>query len=183
MAIVGFGGLGQEIAVRTKAFGLRVLAVRRDPTRPSPWADEVHGTESLHTVLTRADFVVLCAPATDATRGLIDADALRRMHPEAFLINVARGDLVDEEALFRALTEGWIAGVWVRRVVGLCRPASVRTALPCSLPSGDSSSSQRRRRRRRGGEHVRGPRPDDRGWHRERGGIRGWTSAEAPRGR
>ena len=110
VAIVGFGGLGQEIAVRTRAFGLRVLAVRRDPTRPSPWADEVHGSESLHTALSRADFVVLCLPATDTTRGLIDADALRRMRPEAFLINVARGDLVDEEALFRALTENWIAG-------------------------------------------------------------------------
>jgi phosphoglycerate dehydrogenase-like enzyme len=110
VAIVGFGGLGREVAVRVRAFGARVLAVRRDPSRPAPGADEVFGSDALHEVLARADFVVLCLPVTDETRGLIDGAALASMGPDSFLINVARAELVDEQALFDALTERRIAG-------------------------------------------------------------------------
>jgi D-3-phosphoglycerate dehydrogenase len=109
LAIVGFGKIGQALARRAAGLGLRVLAVDRAARRG---AIEALGAEpaGLDEALAQADFVSLHCPLTDETRGLIDESRLRRMKPTAFLVNSARGGLVDHGALLRALREGRIAG-------------------------------------------------------------------------
>lgn len=110
MAIVGLGSIGEEVAKRAKAFGMRVLGVKRDPTRHAGNADAVFAPQDLLEVLSQADFVVLTVPLTTETRKLISEDELRAMRSTAYLINVSRGALVHEGPLARALSEGWIAG-------------------------------------------------------------------------
>jgi D-3-phosphoglycerate dehydrogenase / 2-oxoglutarate reductase len=109
LAVVGFGKIGQALAGRAAGVGLRVLAVDRNARRAGLEAVGAEQAE-LDDALGEADFVSLHCPLTDETRGLIDEARLRRMKPGAFLINTARGGLVDHDALHRALSEGWIAG-------------------------------------------------------------------------
>ncbi len=110
LGLVGLGSVGEAIAVRARALGLRVIAVRRHP-RPDPEpADEQWGPERLGELLARSDFVVLADPLTPETRGLIGREALARMKPGATLVNLGRGGLVDEEALIESLRGGRIAG-------------------------------------------------------------------------
>jgi phosphoglycerate dehydrogenase-like enzyme len=109
LLVVGAGAIGGEIARRAAVFGLRVVAVKRTPGAVAG-ADEVVTCERLLDVLPRADFVVLVVPVTPRTVGMIGERELRAMRPTAFLINIARGSVVDERALVRGLGEGWIAG-------------------------------------------------------------------------
>jgi phosphoglycerate dehydrogenase-like enzyme len=109
LGVVGAGAIGTEIARRGAAFGMRVLAVKRTPG-PVDGADEVVGADGLHGVLGRSDFVVLVVPQTPSTRGMIGEAALRAMKPTAYLVNIARGNVVDEPALVHALRKQWIAG-------------------------------------------------------------------------
>ena len=109
LAVVGAGAIGGEIARRAAAFGLRVLAVKRTPG-PVERAAEVLTTPQLREALSRADFVVLVVPVTPETRRLVGESELRAMRSTAYLINIARASVVDEEALVRALREDWIAG-------------------------------------------------------------------------
>jgi phosphoglycerate dehydrogenase-like enzyme len=124
VGLVGFGGVGREIARRVASLGARVVAVKRTPADPGD-ADltplvgggslvhriEVgHGRDGFHRVLSESDVVVLCAPETGATRGLMDADAFARMKQGALLVNVGRGRLVDEDALVSALESGRLRG-------------------------------------------------------------------------
>lgn len=94
--IVGRGRIGDAVARRVQGFGAEVLAAGRD--------------DALGPLLERADVVSLHCPLTDATRGLIGEAELRALGPEGYLVNTARGPVVDTGALVRALTEGWIAG-------------------------------------------------------------------------
>jgi phosphoglycerate dehydrogenase-like enzyme len=113
VAIVGMGNVGQEVARLAKALNMRVLGVRRSGASLESGdyvADEIVGPLELLSVLSRSDFVVTCLPLTEETHHLVGELALRAMKPTAFLINVSRGAVVDEAALLRALTEGWIAG-------------------------------------------------------------------------
>lgn len=111
LGIVGLGSIGLETAKLAKCFGMRVLASRRSDTEaPAGTVDTLVPAERLHDLLSASDFVVLTAPSTAATYHLIGEAELRAMQPHAVLINVARGALVDEAALVRALREGWIAG-------------------------------------------------------------------------
>lgn len=103
IGVVGFGAIGSAVADRAKAFGMNVLAVRRSTSLPSPQADEVFGPDELHQVLGRSHAVVLCAPATPETEDLFDAAAFEAMLPGGVFCNVARGSMVDEEALQTAL--------------------------------------------------------------------------------
>ncbi|MCX7556063.1 2-hydroxyacid dehydrogenase [Xanthomonadaceae bacterium JHOS43] len=107
LGIFGFGALGQAVSRLAEAFGMQVL-VAQLPGRPART-----GTLPWREVLARADVVSLHCPLTDATRGLIDADALATMKPGAFLINTARGGLVDEVALADALRSGHLGGAGV----------------------------------------------------------------------
>jgi phosphoglycerate dehydrogenase-like enzyme len=119
LGIVGYGRIGQAVARRALAFDMEVRAIRRDAGRPDPnGLAYLRGPEALDDVLGRADFLALTLALTPATRGLIDARALARMKPGAVLINVARAEVVDEDALYEALHRGALAGaaldVWYR---------------------------------------------------------------------
>jgi len=109
LLIIGAGGIGQEIAVRAKAFGMRIFGSSRHP-KPLPNFDKVVGTNEWKELLPEAEFVVIATPLTPETKGMIDVDTLRLFRPDSYLINIARGAIVDESALTTALQEGWIAG-------------------------------------------------------------------------
>lgn len=112
VGIVGYGSIGAEIARLLAPFGTRIVATRRHPELGSGELSnvEVWGVERLHDLLKIADVVVIAAPLTDTTAGLIGAAELQEMPGHAWLINIARGRLVDELALRRALAAGWIGG-------------------------------------------------------------------------
>ncbi len=109
LGIVGFGRIGRAVAVKAKAFGLNILAA--DPVTPAETVTSF-GAElvTLDTLLQESDFVSLHAPLTPETRNMIGREQLAAMKEEAFLINAARGPLIDEEALFEALSKRQIAG-------------------------------------------------------------------------
>ncbi len=113
LLIVGLGRIGGRLAMLAKAFDLRVVGVKRNPDAGGDGVDSVHGLDELNELLPHADFVALTCPLTQETENIIDADALARMKPSAFLINVARGRCVDEAALVAALQEGRIAGAGI----------------------------------------------------------------------
>ncbi len=109
IGIVGFGRIGQAVASKARAFGLRILAA--DPVVSPAAVESAGGTlVDMATLLRESDFVTLHAPLTNDTRNLIGPDELALMKLEAFLINAARGPLIDEGALFIALRDGLIAG-------------------------------------------------------------------------
>src|SRR6266542_2437382 len=108
-AIVGFGGTGGTLATMLKPLGVRVIAVRHD-LRPDPRADEVYGPDRLHEALRQADYVVLALPLTKETERIIGERELAQMKSTAWLVNVGRGRLVDDDALIAALESGGIGG-------------------------------------------------------------------------
>ena len=125
VGIVGYGSIGREVARLAKAFGMRVLALKRrsesagepgafevaglgDPAGVLP--DALYGPEQLREMLAQCDFVVLAVPLTQETRGMIGEAELRVMKPAAYLVNIARGEVCDEAALIHALQDKWIAG-------------------------------------------------------------------------
>jgi phosphoglycerate dehydrogenase-like enzyme len=108
LGVVGLGPIGQEVARLGSALRMQVIGVRREPRGDEPC--ETWELARLPELLARADYLVLALPLTDETRHLIDARALARMKREAFLVNVGRGELVDERALTDALASGALAG-------------------------------------------------------------------------
>ena len=110
LLIVGLGDIGGRLARLAKAFDMRVVGLRRDPSNGAGAADAVRAMGDLTTLLPEADFVALTCPLVPETENLIDAAALGRMKGSAFLVNVARGRCVDEAALIEALTARRIAG-------------------------------------------------------------------------
>jgi phosphoglycerate dehydrogenase-like enzyme len=112
MVVVGFGRIGKAIATRARAFGITVVAVTRSG-RAAPEADRSARVDALPEILPQADYVVLACPLTTATRGLIGASAFAAMKPTALLVNVARGEVIDEEALWQAMTTGRIAAALI----------------------------------------------------------------------
>ncbi len=109
LLIIGAGGIGQEIAVRAKAFGMRIFGSSRHP-KPLPNFDKVVGANEWKELLPESEFVVIAAPLTPETKGMIDVETLGLFRPGSYLINIARGAIVEESALTKALQEGWIAG-------------------------------------------------------------------------
>lgn len=110
VVIVGLGSIGRAVAARLRALGARVTGVRRNPAAGADSAERVVAAGALHEVLPEADVVVVSAPHTRETRGLIGARELALMPAHALLINVSRGPLVDEGALVEALATGAIGG-------------------------------------------------------------------------
>lgn len=106
MVIVGLGRIGSRLAHFAKAFDMRVIGVKRDPSIGGAGVDRIVATADLATVLPEADILVLACPLTPQTENLIDAKALAAMKPSALLVNVARGKVVDEDALTAALKAG-----------------------------------------------------------------------------
>lgn len=133
LGIVGFGRIGREVARRAQAFGMRVLACTRTP-RSDPLAERIDAMPALPEMLRESDFVVITAPLTENTRGLFDAGAFAAMRSHALLINVSRGLLIEETALYTALSEKRIGGavidVWYR-YPEQGQPAGPR---PCTEP-------------------------------------------------
>jgi phosphoglycerate dehydrogenase-like enzyme len=111
LGIVGIGAIGQNVARIAKAFGMRVIAIKRSVNgERSELAEEVLPPTALPYLLAESDYVLLSLPATGQTRGLIGEAELRAMKRSAYLINIARGTIIDPDALLTALKEQWIAG-------------------------------------------------------------------------
>jgi phosphoglycerate dehydrogenase-like enzyme len=128
VGIVGYGSLGRAVASLATAFGCRIVALRRHPDAalpsPAPRAGRgdddlfavepivarVYGPSGLRDLVAESDVVVLAAPLTSETDGLIDEATIGAMRRDAWIVNVARGRLIDDHALIRALTEGRIGG-------------------------------------------------------------------------
>jgi phosphoglycerate dehydrogenase-like enzyme len=117
LLIVGLGRIGARLAALARAFNMRVIASKRDVSTGAESADAVFAQERLLEHLPQADIVALTCPLTPQTEGLIDAKALAAMKPSAFLVNVARGRVVDEPALIAALSRQQIAGAGIDCVV------------------------------------------------------------------
>lgn len=109
LGILGFGKIGQTLAAKARGFGMRIVThdpyvgeeiIRKQQTEPV----------SLNELMAQSDFLSIHTPLTPETRNLLNEDRLRRMKPTSFLINTARGGVIDQDALLRALQEGWIAG-------------------------------------------------------------------------
>jgi phosphoglycerate dehydrogenase-like enzyme len=109
LLIIGSGGIGQAIAARARAFGMRVWGSRSHP-QPLPDFEQVVGKDDWRSLLPEADYVVVATPLTADTIGMIDESAMRSMRSSAYFINIARGSVVNENALLTAVKEGWIAG-------------------------------------------------------------------------
>jgi len=110
MLLIGVGAVGERTAKVARAFGMRVLGVRRSASERVPNVEAMFGPDQLLDVLPAADYVVITAPLTHETQGLIGEQELRAMRPAAYLVNVGRGGLIQQDVLIRALQEGWIAG-------------------------------------------------------------------------
>ena len=112
LGIVGFGAIGEALGLRAKAFGMKVFGIRRhagqsfDPAS----ADEIWGEDQLDKLMGMADHLVLAVPLTPQTRGLVSREKLALMKSTAYLYNIARGPVIDEEALIESLMNGKIAG-------------------------------------------------------------------------
>jgi phosphoglycerate dehydrogenase-like enzyme len=110
LLVVGLGQIGGRLAQLAKVFDMRVVGLRRDPAAGRGAADSVHAMGEFKSLLPEADFVALTCPLTKETEKLVDAEALARMKSSAYLVNVARGRVVDEPALVEALAARRIAG-------------------------------------------------------------------------
>jgi len=113
VVIVGWGPIGRGLGSLLAALGLHVIAVRSSDGAAAPPAAETVSYENIGQVLPRADWLVLACPLSERTRGLIDAEALARLPAGAHLVNVARGEVVDEAALIDALRRGALAGAYL----------------------------------------------------------------------
>ena len=112
LGIVGYGEIGRAAAARAKPFGMRIAAIRRKPalSQSDPLLDAVHSPDRLHDLLREADYVLLSAPNTRETKGMIGERELAAMKESAVLINVGRGPLIDEAALIDVLRHNRIRG-------------------------------------------------------------------------
>ncbi len=110
VGLIGLGSIGRAVAKSAKALGMRVIAVREHPEKGGESADVVLGPAQVDDVFRKAEYVVLAAPVTDNTRAIANAQRLALMKSDACLINVGRGQLVDESALVLALRENRIGG-------------------------------------------------------------------------
>ncbi len=109
LLIIGLGMIGQEIAKRAAVFGMHVVGSRRTP-RPMPHFETVVGADAWRSLLPMADYVVIATPLTDTTRGMFGATELTLMKSTGYLINISRGQVVDQAALIAALNQNQIAG-------------------------------------------------------------------------
>ncbi|HKS89933.1 MAG TPA: 2-hydroxyacid dehydrogenase [Stellaceae bacterium] len=110
LGIVGLGRVGGEVATRAAAFGVRVVAANRSPRAPTAGVERVWPLAELDRMLPECDFVAICAALGAETESLIDARRLGLMKPTAFLVNIARGPIIDENAIYTALRDRTIAG-------------------------------------------------------------------------
>lgn len=129
VGIIGLGPIGQGVASRAKAFGMRTLGLRRTQS-PVPHVDEVLiGTDGLSRLLTESDYIVLAAALTGETKALLGPAQIALLKPRAWLINIARGGLIDEPTLIDALRE--------KKIAGACLDVFAQEPLPADSPLWD----------------------------------------------
>lgn len=129
VGIVGLGPIGQGIAARAKAFGMTTLGYRRSQKDALNVDETLTGPDGLHRLLTESDYVVLAAALTGETKTLLGPERIALLKPSAWLINIARGALVDEPALIEALQK--------RRIAGACLDVFAQEPLPAASPLWD----------------------------------------------
>ncbi len=133
VGIIGYGHIGYEVAKRAKAFDMRIIGTRRTVKAKPELLDWLGSPDRLHDLLKESDFVVVACDLNDDTKGLIGEEELNVMKKESFLINVARGRVINEEPLFNALKNGDIAGaaidVWYNYI-----GADNKDVWPSNLP-------------------------------------------------
>jgi D-2-hydroxyacid dehydrogenase (NADP+) len=110
LVILGLGEIGEELAKRASALGMRVLAMQRNPEEPPEGVDETVKSDELPDLLREADHVAITLPLTKKTKGMIGAEELALLRPSAYLYNIGRGQLIDQDALIAALRDGKLAG-------------------------------------------------------------------------
>jgi phosphoglycerate dehydrogenase-like enzyme len=110
VGILGLGDIGSTIAKRAKAWGAEVLALKRTMIELPDYVDQIYLNQDLDQLLKRSDYVILTLPGTPETEGIIGREEFKLMKNSAFIVNIGRGSLIDQEALIKALEEGWIAG-------------------------------------------------------------------------
>jgi len=110
IGVIGLGKIGEKTAEKAKGLNMKVLAIRRNPERLSPYVDRMYGPEGLMDLLSQSDWVVISAAMTPETKGMIGEKELKGMKKSARIINIARGSIIQEKALIKAIQEGWIAG-------------------------------------------------------------------------
>jgi D-2-hydroxyacid dehydrogenase (NADP+) len=145
VGVLGVGVIGSEVARLGKAFGMKVLALEIRPPARKDLVDEIYAPAELKAMLGKCDYIVVCLPLTAETRNLIGEAEFRSMKSTAYFVNVARGPIVDESALVRALSENWIAGAGI--------DVAVSEPLPPSSPLWDSGNLILY-------PHIAGDRPD-----------------------
>jgi len=111
--VVGLGKIGSEFARLARALGLKVIGVRRGPRRADDPVDELHAPAALPRLLAQCDWLVITCPLTPETRGLVNAELIAKLPRTARIINVARGEIVNEPALIAALQSGRLAGAYL----------------------------------------------------------------------
>ena len=112
VTVVGLGAIGEAVVERLRPFGVTTVGVRRRPEEGGP-TDEVFGPEALHEALFRTDYLVLCCPLTEETRGLVGEAELATLPADSVLVNVARGEVVDTDALVGTLRRGRLGGAFL----------------------------------------------------------------------
>lgn len=110
VGIIGTGSIGTEVAIRMKAFGARVIGYNRSARIQSPYETIYTGKTGLYQLLSESDYVIISCPLSKETYHLIDSDAISHMKKDALLVNVARGEIIDQDALIDALKQGNIRG-------------------------------------------------------------------------
>ena len=127
--VVGTGNIGSHLVMLCKAFGMKVIGIRRDPAQGANGCDSIHGIAELVRLVPQADYVVLACSLTPETTGLMSAAAFAAMKPSAVFVNVARGKVADEAALIATLKAGSIAAASI--------DVTAEEPLPASSPLWD----------------------------------------------
>ncbi len=129
LLLIGVGAIGKNVTRYAKALGLQVIGVRRSPKLADDPVDELHPPSKLPELYPRADWIMLCCPLTKETENLVNAEAFRHVKKSARLINIARGEIVDEAAMIAALRDG--------RLGGAALDAHAQEPLPADSPLWD----------------------------------------------
>ena len=111
--VFGLGSIGSEIARLARALGMKVIGIRRSPQQPADPVDEMHPPQKLTDLLPLADWLVIASPLTTETRGMVNADLLVRLPSGAHIINIGRGEIIDESAMIEALRSGRLGGAYL----------------------------------------------------------------------
>lgn len=133
IGLLGYGHIGKAVAARAAAFGMRVHVANRSPVAEGGGVDRYYPWDALPAFWGSADVIVVTVPLAEGTRGIVDAAAFRAMRPGAFVVNVARGPVIDEQALYDALHEKRIGGAAIDTWYRYPTPGQI-TGEPSSLP-------------------------------------------------